>query len=258
MHILDCHDVNSTMRTIAGALGFPASLLAEVIVGYDESRLNVQFGDPWELMPHEVLEQFGTQPSGVRFERACYFHGTRMLDPDALRRHGILPLDEVVEEMWANLRKLASNENIDDEWSVFRHSVEVGGGGQAGWRYRSKTSDHLLTGPFATSVREVLLNPAAIGSHDYLACPEIVQDIAECYRSTSSVDLDRRFCDVSVPCIVKFTSTQVHPDAIKAALWYCYSKLRGGGLTRDANWCFDAKGCSVRPEDVVEVAVIAR
>ncbi len=47
-------------------------------------------------------------------------------------------------------------------------------------------------------VRETLLDPSATNSHDYLGCPEIVQDIARCYQSAYGVDLETRFLPARV------------------------------------------------------------
>jgi hypothetical protein len=56
---------------------------------------------------------------------------------------------------------------------------------------------------------ECLLDPEATLSHDYLGCPEIVQDTAGCYASTFTVDLERYFCDATVACIVRVRARKV-------------------------------------------------
>src|SRR5213078_3342066 len=54
------------------------SKLAIALAEYHESLLEESAEDPWELMPRDVLEQFGVDVETVagRFDGACYFHGT--------------------------------------------------------------------------------------------------------------------------------------------------------------------------------------
>src|SRR5204862_7322161 len=111
-------------------------------------------------------------------------------------------------------------------------------------------------GPFGLVVRDIFLKPQSTGSHDYLGCPEIVQDIARCFSSAHGVNLEQRFCDTAKPCIVKFRSTQLRPGAIKAALWYAYTKLRDGQITSSSNYSFDGNGEAVPAEHVVAVEIV--
>jgi hypothetical protein len=106
-------------------------------------------------------------------------------------------------------------------------------------------------------VRETFFQPRSTGSHDYLSCPEIVQDIARCFSSAHGINLERRFCDAAKPCIVKFRSTQLRPGAINAALWYAYTKLRDGEVRSNSNYSFDGDGEAVPAPDVVEVEIVS-
>lgn len=118
-----------------------------------------------------------------------------------------------------------------------------------------KTGGRIHFGPFGLLVREVFVDPQATGSHDYLGCPEIVQDIGRCFYSARGIDLEQRFCESARPCIVKFRSAQLGPGAINAALWYAYTKLRDGEIRSSANWAFDGGGEPVPAEDVADVEV---
>lgn len=76
-------------------------------------------------MPREVLQRFGTdvEPVASSFDGAYYFHGTRAVEPEAFWRRGILPLDQMLEELWATLRELAGGDISDKDWKAFRRSV---------------------------------------------------------------------------------------------------------------------------------------
>lgn len=258
MPYLDCHDLDSTLASFAGAIGITPAELERALREHDEARFEEAAEDPWQLMPREALERFGVDVETVarRFSGAYYFHGTRAIDPEAFRRRGILPLDQMVDELWATLRDLADDEISDEDWASFRSSVEAGAGGNDGYLYRLKTSGRIHFGPFGLVVRETFFEPRSTGSHDYLGCPEIVQDIARCFAFAHDVDLEQRFCEATKPCIVKFRSTQLRPGAINAALWYAYTKLRDGEIRGNSNYSFDGDGTPVPPEDVVDVEVV--
>jgi hypothetical protein len=255
---LDSHDLDSMLASLADAIGTTPGELERALRGYNERRFEEAREDPWELMPREVLERFGVDVETVagRFDGAYYFHGTRAVDPDAFRWRGILPLDQMLEELWATLRELAGDEISDEDWAAFRQDVEKGTGGHEGWLYQHKIGAGVDQGPFGLVVREIFLEPKSTGSHDYLGCPEIVQDIARCFAAADAVVLERRFCGATTPCIVKFRSMQLRPGAIKAALWYAYTKLRDGEITSSSNYSFDGDGEAVPAEDVVAVEIV--
>lgn len=215
--------------------------------------------DPYVRMPREVLEHFGSDVDAVsaRFEGAHYFHGTRVVDPQQFQSRGILPLDEVVEQIWRILYDLVQAEVSSEQWDEVRRLIESGAGGHDGWLYRLKTGSRLHYGPHALLVREFLFMPQETGSHDYLACPEIVQDISRCFKSVHGIDLEERFCRAAVPCIVKFRRTDTCLEATRIALWYAFSKLREGRLTSNANGGFDGRGQPIPPDDVMGIEVIA-
>jgi hypothetical protein len=255
---LDCHDLETALASLADAIGTTQAELEQALREYDESRFEDRTEDSWERMPREVLEQFGLDVETVagRFDGAHYFHGTRAIDPEAFRRRGILPLDKVVDELWTTLRELAGDEVTDEEWADFRRSVESGAGGHSGTLYLMKTGGRIHFGPFGLVVRETFFEPRAAASHDYLGCPEIVEDIASCYAAAHAGGLAQRFCDAAKPCIVKFRSTQLRKGAIKAALWYAYTKLRDDEISTNSNYSFDGNGEAVPAADVVEIEVV--
>lgn len=205
------------------------------------------------VLPREVLRTLGIDIASIRLAGANYFHGTRTTDPDAFRRDGILPLDAIVEPLWAILYELVRDECSPDEWAAFRRTVERGGGGHDGFLYRLKTRGRLHYGPHGVLVRDILLDASANGWHDYLDCPEIVEDIARSYMSARGVNLEARFRAASVPCVVTFRCAQVDPArAVAAACWY----LHGDGRTNITIDGFMGEGAGVPPEDVIAVEVV--
>jgi hypothetical protein len=102
-------------------------------------------------------------------------------DPETFRREGIHALPEMLEPIWEMLHELAP-ECSPKEWADFRYSVEhEDAGGHDGVTYRFKAVGNgvaLSRGPHGELVREFLFRPEETAGHDYLNCPEIVQDIA--------------------------------------------------------------------------------
>lgn len=162
----------------------------------------------------------------------------------------------MVDQIWVMLYELIRKKRTERQWAEFRATVELGACGYFSHLYQLKTGNRHLFGPHGLVVRETVID-SPTGSHDYLRCPEIVQDIAICYQNTYAINLEQRFRDASKPCIVKFRSTQIRPGTIIAALWYVFSKLRDGKLTDASNWSFDGEGVPVPAKDVVNVEVIA-
>jgi hypothetical protein len=98
-------------------------------------------------MPREVPEQFGTTVDDARFGGAYYFHGTRVRDPGSFLRQGILPLDQMVEQIWSMLYEFVCEERTQKQWAEFRKAIETDACGHDGDLYRLKTRDRLHLGP---------------------------------------------------------------------------------------------------------------
>ena len=182
---LDCHDVDSALTSLAAAIGASALELEQALLNYDDDRWALRPDEaPEDQTPLDVLEHFGTDVDLVTscLAGAYCFHGTRALEPRAFRTRGILPLDQMLDEIWATLRGLGRDGLNDQEWAAFRSSLDADGGDDDGQRYRLKTADRIHFGPNGMLVREIFLDPQAASAVDYLACPEIIQDIAWCYQ----------------------------------------------------------------------------
>lgn len=255
MGYLDCEDLETTLSSLSAAIRVGNDKLVQALCEYDESRFEIGPEDPLVLMPRELVETLGTSLSKVGFEGSYYFHGTRLLDPNLFGTHGILPNNQVIEQIWRMLYELVRGERTEKAWIEFRTLLETRGGGHFGSLYRYKTRDS-LHGPDALLVRESFFVPEALGSHDYLGCPETIQDIAICYQDRYCIDLEQRFKSASKACIIKFRSAQVPLGAIGSALWYAFSRLRDGNLTWRSTYCFDGEGTGIPPIDIVNIEVV--
>jgi hypothetical protein len=253
---LDCSDVDSAVACLADAIGIDDSQLRNAVLAYDESRFSDYSEDQYKRMPREILERSGGAAEVPRFDGVYYFHGSRLIGLEDIRVEGILPLDQMVDRIWEMLFLLVCDECDPAEWNDFRQAVEAGGGGHDGSLYRSKSRYSLHHGPYAVLVPETFLMVATAGIHDYLDCPEIVQDIARCFLSHSGIDVETRFREASRPVIVKFRSTTMWEGTFRAALWYVFSMLRDGEVSSNANEGFDGHGKPIPAAHIVGIEVV--
>jgi hypothetical protein len=254
---LDCTSMTTTLTSIATVAGVETLQLQRAIDDFDESRFDDRSEDAYVRMPREVLSTLGCDLDSVHIDGALYFHGTRVLDPEAIRREGLLPLDRMIEQIWEMLFGLTRDVCDQAEWSAFRADIEKGGGDHDGWLYRTKTRRTASSfGPFAVLVRDTLLHSDDVGNHDYLDCPEIVQDIARAFYRSFGVDVESRFRATSHAVIVTIRSTAVWVGSLRAALWYAFDMLRDQAITSNANEGFDSHGQVVSPADVIGLEVV--
>jgi hypothetical protein len=245
--ILNCHDRETALASLSAAVNVPGAELRHALCTVDDAAFASDVDDPATAMPRVVLGGLGVDMASVQLAGAYYFHGTRTLDPGGFQARGILALDEMLEQVWSMLFEIAACS--PDEWAEFRQAVETGAGDHDGFLYRLKTGERQHHGPHAVLVRDVLINPATEGWHDYLDCPEIVQDIARCYGA----GLEARFRAASKPCIVTFRRTDINaPRAIACACWH----LHGDGKTNITIDGYIGEGAAIPPEDVVAVEVV--
>ena len=251
MKRLDGRDLQSALGSLAAAAAVATVDLSAAMRAYDETRLDEGGDEPpsWRV-PREVFAELGVDVDSLTFESFYCFHGTRVLDPSAFVSRGVLPLDDVIDDIWEALYALVQAEQEREEWDDFRRWVEKDGGGDWGRLYRSKTTDRREFGPHGTFVREVLLTPGAVG-HDYLGNPEIVEDITRSHEARYGGDLEDRFHRASVPCIVTFPCDNVGRSAIAAAFWLVYDVLREGTAGLNANGGVGLNGRAVLPGDIV-------
>jgi hypothetical protein len=254
--ILDCHDLDTALKCLAGLLETSVEELGAAVSGHDESRFDGT-EDPFVRMPNDVAEVVGANLEAIQLAGAYYFHGTRVVDPSAFKDRGILPLGALVESIWSTLGELVQDVCTRTEWADFRRSVEVGdAGGWCGSLYRMKSRGAMHHGPFAELVRETLIYPRESHSHDYLGCPEIVEDIAACFSAAYGVSLAARFSAAATPTIVKFFVADAGLGEVRTALWYAYYRLWGEKLSRQSCWAFDGKGQAVQSGHIAQVETV--
>jgi hypothetical protein len=235
MTMLDCHNSTSAHRTISSILGLSLEELHAVVVSF---RIDNDSSGPWtdDLLAHVL-----TKAERVRHSGTYYFHLTRTQRPEAFYT-GIEPLGHVLDRLWDSLGSLASPDIGRQDWTTFRGWLEIpGNGGDSGDLYRMKAEDSFHWGPYGALLRESAFQSAELGQHDYLAVPEIIEDICNAVGEEFGLDLLERFVASSTPCIVKFATKDTETETLKTAVAYLWGVLLDEP-TLSGNYSHDAAG----------------
>jgi hypothetical protein len=108
-------------------------------------------------------------------------------------------------------------------------------------------------GPDAFLVREAIFQRDPM-FHDYLAVPEVVEDLAQMLAGDRWTELRDCYQAATLPCIVKFRSTKPRPDTVRPALYYAYSReWELDFQMTEANTCYSGDGEAIPAEDILEV-----
>lgn len=172
------------------------------------------------------------------------------MHPDRFARDGLLPLPEVLNSLWDSLSGLAPRH----DWDGLRMEIENGGGGPWARDYRHKLAHPKINhGPFGELVRAVILDPKSAGTTDYLAVPEMVQNILrEATARFGICDLERRFMQRAAAAVVKFRTSSCSPWVADAALRFGRAALRHEPIRGDLASCqYNGHGVAVSPSDVL-------
>jgi hypothetical protein len=247
---LDCHTFESALESSAAILHLTPHVLARRlnVFNYEALPETERRSHPYEELLIRHKFKLASSEDLPAPPIVHWFHATRVV-PKTLFDDGIKPFAAMLDAIWHFLGGLAAVWSTAEQWNAFRAEMP----GQGGCQYHSKVGFDFAKGPFGFLVREIVLEPALVGNHDYLGIPEIVEDICLSYDETFGHHLRQRFLEATKPCIVKFRSVEARPDALAAALVYVHRKLLGDELCIDCNTCFDGEGKAVDGHNVLSV-----
>ena len=248
MRELDCESAETALAGLAALFGVGDSTLAAELssFAFESVPERLHREHPYEdLLCHHLGYQYETLPTP---KVIYWFHATRVLS-DVDFAEGILPLPDVLERVWANLEGLAADWSSPEEWRHFRTNMK----GQGARQYRTKLTYQPEGGPFAHLVKPVVFEAGRVGNHDYLAVPEIVEDICLSYNEMLGHDLLGQYRSATTPCIVKFRHAGSWPGAVRAALMFVHHWLTDRDYSIHCSTCFDGRGIRVAPEQLVAI-----
>jgi hypothetical protein len=249
MKVLDCETTDSTYDSLEQILGTGRSRLESVFEGVDVERFyrdNPRHPQPPEDLIFSEVRKVATLSGN--YDRTCWFHLTRTTLTNKFEQ-GILPLGQCLDSIWDLLYSLARKHVSAEEWDEFRH--DMGPHHHAGL-YGMKASDPMHWGPYALLTRDHAFNSEEIGNHDYLAAPEIVEDICICLTEKHGFDLLAAFMKKTRPCVVKFFDAP-RDGCVQTAVYHLYNAYRGHRCSMQCNTCYDGEGVPVPPERIMRV-----
>ena len=252
MKILDCETLESTYKSI------------EIIMGFDKIQLESIFAEfvlnELGFMGEELFLHVRKCGASKDFDRICWFHSSRIMDTADFSK-GILPLHLGIETIWGILYSLIDEGVVsEDEWTAFKQLMNEGQVAKNGdlcsdihSLYQLKTQNKYLEGPYAWLIKEISIEAKAVGVHDHLEIPEIIQDICRFFRCFYDYDLAAKFKSKTKPCIVKFTTDKYRHDLLPSALAYVYSKYKGIDLSKFNYSGFNGEGNLISEENILSV-----
>lgn len=238
--ILDCESYESALDSVCSAFSLSHAELVEFLSPIDLEReyKTKEIHEPSEDYLRGLFHSRFGMPT-QEWKSACWFHLTRV-PPDTDFAEGILPLHDVLPRIWETLISLSQNENTRSNLIRLRDE------GVPEYQYRLKTGSRLHSGPCAMLVREAAFQVDAIGNHDYLRVPEIIEDICKGYRERYGEWIMQEICDGLVPCIVKFeTPIGSRTELLRPTLMYCWAKARNEEMSLNSNTCFDGQSVGI-------------
>lgn len=247
---LDCATRQSTEHSLVVAFSCSVEALRQFVADtahsayYEEHWQRLDAFDRWFYQ--RACEQFG-QP--MLPTEICWFHGTRVPDGTTFAE-GVLPLGAWLPRLQESV--LAT---LDDELAKRQVEAAFERQGGFGMHFRNKVKDSLHWGPFAILVREVADHAKAIGQHDYLAMPEIIEDLCEDVKLASGLDLLSDFEERWKPAMVKFIAPAGDSADFALAIALCYLRecALNGRPGFGAVWCFDGHNQAIPPERILSI-----
>lgn len=251
---LDCESRESTKDSVLVAFNCTASDLREFLV--DPSHLSY-YEMNWKTIPvdfdrflfQRACDTLGTP---VLPQEICWFHGTRVRAGTTFEK-GILPLGAVVpmlqERLVAELADPAARS------AVLEAFANKGG---HSFHFGNKLSHEEHGGPYAILVREVADNANALGQHDYLRMPEIIEDLCDEVHAACGLNLLPVFEERWRPALVKFVAPAGDSGhfALGVAMRYLRAIELNGKPDAGAVWCFDGENQVVPREQILKVQFV--
>lgn len=164
----------------------------------------------------------------IRFNHTetCWFHFTRNF-PDQHYDAGILPLPEVLDDLWFRLYDLAKSWISSAEWMNLRKEIEDENNNSKGsvlYRGKLENNSCVQYGPYALLIYDIDCFDEPISELDYLKDgSEMIYHMCDYFHVRYGQDLFERYRQNTKPCVVKFVQPTNNRDDIGevlAALYY--------------------------------------
>ena len=251
MIILDCESYSSTINSLGNIYTTTTYKIEEFFKAFDLDK-HYEMNDPRNTGLYELRNVFEDQlqlePN--KLNTVCWFHLTRGL-PEETFNEGLLPLSKSLEAVWeVFLNVFRETEHFDNINEMKRNGVD-------NYHYKLKANSDTHSGPYAMLVKDISFNSQAVGNHNYLEIPEIMEDICNGYNKTYGEPIIDYLEKTLKPKIIKFISsktTGIH--CVEAALYYAYTIYNKQKISLNANTCFDGENTTIPCSEILKVETI--
>lgn len=251
--VLDCSNIESTLSSLEAILGLNGQVIREVVNSFNCDAYSTAHPHDHrhlrEIFPDLLRERGATERSP---DVVCWFHGTRVLNPDTISTLGLLSLHQRIDQIWEDLFRLAQIWVSQETWQTFRSQVETTDSLESSDRHRQRLSNASDRGPHAVLIRDAIADHDRFDGVDYLSAPETIEDLCESFETRCHHDLLGKFKRESIPCIVKFQDRCRRDDLVGVALSYLWCSYHGQPCIT-CNACFDSDADIVLATAIVEI-----
>ena len=253
-----CKSLDTAISSVADWIGTDATELKRKL----SYNLIAEYENDLAAQEHDfcyfLSRRFMPAAAGDKvLPRVHWFHGTRCLDPDCFR-YGILPLNEILPSIKANLDMLAQKNGIPP-------SMELTARGQhLGWLMSIKQQSLPDQGPCAMLNYEAAVRPELFSCHNYTEMPEIIEDYAHVAYGDQAEPLLKSYMAASVPAVVEFwafpngTHNPSMESIIGTVLMYAYALIHPEDdmLGLYCNTCYSGNGKPIMPEQILGITIL--
>lgn len=250
--VLDCESFDTALVSLSKIFQTTPENLK---ILFSAKEIGAHYEIHWRELPefrsyiYAIAEQHFGSP--LLLDAICWFHTTRVL-PGTTFSEGILPLDAALPSLKERLLEAVEDAGVKAQ---LHHALYSGCVGDH--HYANKTQNSMHWGPYAILVRDVASCATNLWQHDYLAMPEIIEDICNGFDGLVRNALLAIFSEKLRPATVKFTALVDRDEPyIATALCYVHSMIQDGKLDTNSVICFDGKNNPVPPQDILKVEFV--
>ena len=248
--ILDCENIDTCIESLASILIMPSILIMRTLAEMDLEaiyRRNRILVSPDTFLLNYFKKHFNV---GTEFNSSYWFHNSRVKKGGDFNA-GILPLNLIHKEITTFVDSLAQSiERKPDNKSFSNNS-------NGGYHFLTKTNEKSHWVPYGYLVRQTAIKCPAM-SHDYLKIPEIVEDYIGCKYNNIFEELQNKYFENTISCVVKFIAFRNEENLIGNALYYLYLSIRGEELNMNSNTGFDNNAQIINADRIVKIEYLLK
>jgi hypothetical protein len=254
---LDCETYDTALKGICDIFEIQESDLLRFL---EDSNLNVEHATkhskemPFEeFLYNAFITGFNCTP--ISITKVCWFHLARTLDPQSYE-NGIFPLGKIKDRLFSEMYQLISDKFTPEEWEEIIRSP----GGRNHLAYGERVGNVMLHGCYAMLINEEAFLSEEFNAHDYLAIPEIVEDLCYAVEEKYGIDLMALYKAYSSSIIVKFftfpSDFSEQQRILTTVLSYLRSKCLNTELT-GLYYGFAAQNEIIPPEQIIQIETVS-